>query len=278
MTSYQLVAIDLDGTLLDSQTHAISPTNADAVRRVHNQGIQIVLASGRRYATLVDFARQLDLPQETPLVAYNGALIRTLGGETWYHRPLPADLAAKIVREYQADHQLNYYLNDEWYSRQETAWSRLYQKRTGSIPHMVGDLTRFDDQTPTKILLIDTCEITDALLPKVQAEFGEALYITKTEDEYLEFMNNGVSKAVALTHVAERLGLDASQCVAFGDSYNDISMIKWAGLGIAMGNGRDELKQVADAIAPPADDDGVATMLSELFPKVREEQEPIPSR
>ena len=267
MTSYQLVAIDLDGTLLDSQTHAISPTNADAVRRVHNQGIQIVLASGRRYATLVDFARQLDLPQETPLVAYNGALIRTLGGETWYHRPLPADLAAKIVREYQADHQLNYYLNDEWYSRQETSWSRLYQKRTGSVPHMVGDLTRFDGQTPTKILLIDTCEITDALLPKVQAEFGEALYITKTEDEYLEFMNNGVSKAVALTHVAERLGLDAAQCVAFGDSYNDISMIKWAGLGIAMGNGRDELKQVADAVAPPADDNGVATMLNELFPK-----------
>ena len=264
---YKLVAIDLDGTLLNGETHAISVANAQMVMRASDVGMTIVLASGRRWATIDAFSREIGLPPQSPIIAYNGAMIRTHAGDTWFHQPLPADASQTIVA-FCAAHgcHLNYYLNDELYVRTDTPWARLYQKRTGSVPHVTGDLSRFDGEQPTKLLLIDTPEATERLLVRFQAEFGDTLYVTKTEDEYLEFMDPRVNKGVALAETARRLGLSAQDCVAFGDSYNDLPMLEWAGLAIAMENGRTELKALADRIAPPADDDGVATILSQFLP------------
>ena len=146
-----------------------------------------------------------------------------------------------------------------------THWAKVYQARTGSVPQAVHDLACFDGRRPTKILLIDTREVTDELLGRFQTQFGDSLYITKTEDEYLEFMDAGVSKGVALAQVAASLGVPQAACVAIGDSFNDASMVQWAGLGVAMGSGRDSLKAAADGIAPPVDEDGVATLLDQTF-------------
>ena len=264
---YKLAAIDLDGTLLHSKTHAITSGNAAAVREAARNGAQIVLASGRQWVTINKFAQQLDLAPNAPIIAYNGALIRTHGGETWFDQPLPADAAAKIVAYCAANGcHLNYYLNDELYVRDYDKWVDIYRQRTGTIAHITGDLGKFDGRQPTKIILIDTLETTNRLLPVFQAMFGDTLYITKTEDEYLEFMAPDISKGRALAEVAARLGLTAGECVAFGDSFNDTPMLEWAGLGVAMGNAKPELKAIAGLIAPPADDDGVGTVLAELFP------------
>lgn len=266
MNPRKLIAIDLDGTLLGSQTHAVSPFNAAQVRRVAALGHCVVLASGRAYHTIAAFARHLDLSPATPLIAYNGALIRTLAGETLFHEPLPAGASQRIV-EFCAAHgcHLNLYLDDELYVREETHWSRLYRQRTGSVPHVTHDLERFDGKRPTKLLLIDTPDVTDRLCADFQREFGDSLYITKTDDEYLEFMQAGVSKGRALAHVAERLSIARADCIAFGDSFNDIPMLEWAGLGIAVGNARPPVQAAADRAAPPADEDGVGRALEELF-------------
>jgi len=271
VSHYQLAAIDLDGTLLHSHTHRVSPGNAAAIARLLAQDVTVVLASGRQHETVAAFAAELRVPDATPIISYNGALVRTLGGVDIAHQPLPADAAQTIVRFCAAhDRHLNYYLDDKLYVREATHWARLYQQRTGTVPHVVHDLTRFDGRRPTKLLLIDTNEVTDALMARFQAQFGDSLYITKTEDEYLEFMDAGVSKGVALARIAAALGVPQSQCVALGDSYNDASMLQWAGIGVAMGSGRDSLKAVADMIAPPADEDGVAAALDRLFPNEEE--------
>jgi Cof subfamily protein (haloacid dehalogenase superfamily) len=264
---YRLVAIDLDGTLLHSRDHAVSPANAVQVRRLLDMGVSIVLASGRRYHTIVEFARQLGIPASTSLIAYNGALLRTVAGETLFHQPMPADYAQTLVHFCAAhDYHLNYYLDDVLYIREETQWSQLYRKRTGSVPHIIHDLTVFDSQRPTKLLLIDTPAVTDRLLGHFQKQFGDALYITKTDIEYLEFMHAGVSKGVALGKAAQRLCVPQDATVAIGDSFNDIPMLEWAGWGIAMGNAPETVQEIADHIAPPADDDGVAVVLKSLFP------------
>ena len=202
MSPYRLVAIDLDGTLLHSKTHRVSPGNAAAVQRLRDRGVPVVFASGRQHETTAAFALELRLPEDAPVISYNGALVRRLNGETVTHRPVPADPAQAVTR-FCADHghHLNYYLDDNLYVRDLTHWAQLYQDRTGSVPR-VGDLARFDGQCPTKLLLIDTQEVTNKLLAHFQARFGDTLYITKTEDEYLEFMAPGVSKGVALAHVA----------------------------------------------------------------------------
>ena len=263
--TYKLAAIDLDGTLLGSN-HDISPANAAAVKRAAEQGAKIVLASGRQWHTIDAFAEKLGLPADAPIIAYNGAMIRTHGGDTWFHQPLPAGAARKIVH-YCDQHgcHLNYYLDDILYVRDDTHWGRMYQQRTGTVPHIVGDLTQFAGKQPTKLILIDTLEVTNRLLKEFQSEFGNSLYILKTEDEYLEFMDPGVSKGVALAQTAEHFGVTAAQCVAFGDSYNDIPMLEWAGLGVAMENARPEVKAAADRVAPRNDEDGVAQVLDELF-------------
>ena len=265
--NYKLAAIDLDGTLLHSSTHAVTEGNAAAVREAVKNGAQIVLASGRQWMTINKVAELLDLPSEAPIIAYNGAMIRTSGGETWYHQPLSADAAAKIVAYCAANgYHLNYYLDDELYVRDHTKWVDIYRQRTGTIAHITGNLGEFDGRQPTKLILVDTLETTNRLLTHFQAEFGDSLYITKTEDEYLEFMDPSVNKGHALAEVAKHLNLTSDQCVAFGDSFNDTPMLEWVGLGVAMGNARPELKAIAQKIAPPADDDGVGTVLAELFP------------
>ncbi len=263
----RLAAIDLDGTLLHSGTHTVTPGNAAAVGRALARGATIVLASGRQHETIAAFAEELRIPAGTPIISYNGALTRTLGGKTLSHRPVPAE-AAQTVVHFAAEHghHLNYYLDDVLYVREKTHWAQVYQERTGSVPRVVHDLARFDGQRPTKILLIDTPEVTDTLLKHFQEQFGDSLYITKTEDEYLEFMDRGVSKGEALSGVADALGVPQAQCVALGDSYNDIPMLRWAGLGVAMSSGRAEARAAADTLAPPADDDGVGVMLDRLFP------------
>ncbi len=264
---YKLAAIDLDGTLLHSQTHAVSGGNAAAVREAVQNGAQVVLASGRQWVTIRRFAAQLGLPPDAPIIAYNGAMIRTVGGDLWLHQPLPADAAAKIAAYCAANgYHLNYYLDDVLYVRDHTKWVDIYQERTGTIAQITGDLGRFDGRRPTKLILVDTLETTNRLITDFKAEFGDTLYITKTEDEYLEFMDPNVNKGRALADVARRLNLTADQCAAFGDSFNDAPMLEWAGLGVAMGQARPELKVLADLIAPPADDDGVAAVLAELFP------------
>ena len=263
MSVYKLAAIDLDGTLLGSD-HAVSLANVQAVRQASEHGMTIVLASGRQWETIDVFARHIGLRPTSPIISYNGALIRTHGGETWYHQPLPVDASRAIVHECLAQgYHLNLYYDDKLYVQNDTPQGRIYQKRTGTVPH-VTDLTQFDGRQPTKLILIDTLETTNRLLVHFLAEFGDSLYITKTEDEYLEFMDPRINKGVALAEVARHLGFTASDCVAFGDSYNDIAMIEWAGLGIAMENARPELQAVADRIAPSADADGVALMLAEL--------------
>lgn len=262
-----MVAIDLDGTLLNSRDHRISPRNSAAIERIISQGLRVILASGRRYETVVEFANYLGLASETPLISYNGALLKTVGGEVLRHQALPPFAAAEIVQCCsQMGHHLNYYLNGELYIREETNWSRVYRQRTGSIPNVVGDLGRFDGESPTKILLIDTPAITSELWAKFCDRYGDSLYITKTESEYLEFMRCGVSKGAALARAAELLGVAREDCVAFGDSYNDIPMLKWAGIGVAMANADAEIRAAADRVAASADEDGVAEMLTELFP------------
>ena len=264
--TYKLAAIDLDGTLLHSGTHAVTEGNAAAVREAVKNGAQIVLASGRQWGTINQVAEALGLPAAAPIIAYNGAMIRTHGGETWLHQPLPAEAARKIVA-YCAAHgyHLNYYLDDKLYVRDHTKWVDIYRERTGTIAQITGNLGQFDGRQPTKLLLIDTLETTNRLLTHFQAEFGGTLYITKTENEYLEFMNPQVNKGHALAEAAKHLGLTAEDCVAFGDSFNDLPMLEWAGLGIAMENAKPELKAIAQRIAPPADGDGVGTVLTELF-------------
>ncbi|MEP6755377.1 MAG: HAD hydrolase family protein, partial [Chthonomonadales bacterium] len=136
--------------------------------------------------------------------------------------------------------------------------------QTGSEMNVIGDLRQFDGREPTKLILIDTPELTDRLQIEMQSQFGETAYVTKTNIEYLEFMNPQANKGAALAVTCSKLEIAREYTFAVGDGHNDLQMVQWAGVGVAMGNAREELKLVANRVIGHYNEDGLAIYLEEL--------------
>jgi len=261
---FRLAAIDLDGTLL-GPTHEISPRNHLAVTELVRRGVTCVIASGRMHEATTQFADALTLPG--PIISYNGALVRVhVSGEVWTHSRVPAEIAAEIVRYCkERGHHLNYYLDDHLFVARRGEWAEFYLRQTGSPMEERGDLLQFAGKEPTKLILIDTPDVTAGLLDTFHDRFGASLYITRTNPEYLEFMNAKANKGEALKLVAGRLGVRREETIAFGDGTNDISMLQWAGFSVAMGSSVPEVLEAAGYIAPPCEEDGLASAIELLL-------------
>jgi Cof subfamily protein (haloacid dehalogenase superfamily) len=262
---YRLCALDLDETLLNPE-HTLTDRNSRAVRAVVEKGVVVVLASGRMHESALPFHRQLDL--NTPIISYNGAMVKQPNtGELWLHENIPAE-RAQIVMDFCQERglQLNFYLHDKLYTAAMTPWVQLYQSRTNCPLALEPELyTVMREKNPTKLIIVNTPEYTNELLPHFREIFGDSLYITKSTDEYLEFMPPTADKGKALAIVADRLGFTAAETIAFGDSYNDLPMIVWAGMGIAVANGKATLREAADRVIGYSADDAVAEALEEIF-------------
>lgn len=261
----KLLAFDLDGTLLNSRKE-IGERSAKAIRFAISQGVIVILASGRMHSSMVKYCNQLGIPPDMPVISYNGAMVRTLGGKLIYERPVPAQLA-KYVVDYTAEHDLhlNFYHGDKLYIRKLEKWSDLYLQRVGSKPNAIGDFSRFDGISPTKLIIIDTFEKTNSLLAPMREHFGDKLYITKTDDEYLEFMSPSATKGLALEAVANDLHIAQADCAAFGDNYNDLPMLKWVGWPVGMANAKPEVHKIASEIANDVEEDGVGQLLEKAY-------------
>jgi Cof subfamily protein (haloacid dehalogenase superfamily) len=259
-----LIAVDLDGTLADEQNRC-SLVDLRAMHAVAQKGAYVVIASGRMHAATERFWHEAGL--NAPILSYNGAMVKhPRDGFIWFHLTVPAAFADAIVDFCETNgYHLNYYLNDHLYVREETAWSRLYHQRTGSVIEPVGSLTRFRGQSPTKLILIDNPETTDTLREQFLQQFGNRLNIIKSNDEYLEFMHPGANKARTLQRLAHQLGVPRERVLAIGDGNNDIPMLRWAGYAVAMGNAKPAVKEIAHYVAPPIEQNGLAIALIDIF-------------
>ena len=264
MSDIKLIAIDLDGTLVHN-AREIPERNLAALKRVMAQGVTVAIATGRMHSSAEQFVTRLGL-EGTPLISCNGAMVRVHGdAEPLLHVPVPADLAAAVV-QHSVEEQLhlNYFLDGELYVTHMDHWARLYQSRTGNLPIPLGDLRRFDGQSPTKLLIAAGPHEVDALLPREQALFGDRLYVTRSMPEYIEYLNPAVSKGAAVEWLAAHLGLQREQVMAMGDMLNDLPMIEWAGIGVAMPKAEAAVREAADFV-PEHEEEGVAEALERYF-------------
>ena len=259
-----MAAFDLDGTLLNSE-HTLPPKNREALGELAANDVLVVLVSGRMHRSIQPISDQIGL--ENPIISYNGAMVRhATTGEVYHHTPVPADYAMAVINDcVEQDLHLNFCLNDELYVAERNAWSNLYETRTGVPATPVGDLRELAGETPTKMLLIHTPEKLQPLLDSFQTNYAKKLYVTQTQAEYIEFMNPEVTKGRALTALANQFNIPMDTVVAFGDSYNDESLLKTAGFGIAMANAVPPILACADHITATNDDDGVAKAIWELI-------------
>ncbi|MHB8170244.1 MAG: Cof-type HAD-IIB family hydrolase [Thermincolia bacterium] len=263
---YKLIAIDMDDTLLDSKTR-ISPRVSAAIKQAREKGVMVTLATGRMFSSALPFAQELEL--DLPLITYQGALVKnSLSGEVLYYRPVPADIARDLVQvARQWGIHVNIYINDILYMENLSAEGQAYSDLARIEPVIVADLLELLQDEPTKVLMIATEETLDKLAEELQPRFAGRIHITKSKPYYLEFIHPLATKGFALEHLANYYRMEREEVMAIGDSYNDLDMIEFAGLGVVMGNAREEIKAIADYIAPDNDSDGVAQVIEDLVLK-----------
>ncbi len=257
---YRLIACDLDGTLLD-QHGAISPATREALDQAVAQGIGVVIATGRTYPMMLYFCR--DLALTVPQITCNGAVIvDPRVGEPVSIHTVPLLQVAPVLDFLEEERvPIAYFGLDTIFIRHDNPYAELLMPPDVGEPTRVDSLYDLADMPCTKIVGMDPPEVIDRIRPLAELRFGADLYVTQTSRHLLEFLHPQVSKGWALASVARDLGILPEEVVAFGDSHNDADMITYAGLGVAMGNASAEVKALADLIAPPHDQDGIAWVL-----------------
>jgi len=261
---YKLMAIDIDDTLLNDKLQ-ITPGTRQAIAAAMEQGVTVTLATGRMYASARKIAGQIAL--NVPLITYQGALVKNLT-EVWYERYVPSEAAEKIYR-YAVEHQLHLHVfwNDQVYTPEDNEKVRAYT-RLADVPYTVEPRfsTLLDKPFP-KMIMIDLPQKLDEVAAELKPLLGDEVHITKSKPHYLEFTHREGTKGHALRHVAEMLHCDMSQVIAVGDSWNDRDMIEAAGLGVAMGNAVDQLKELADYVTFSNNEDGVRHVIEKFILK-----------
>ena len=153
---------------------------------------------------------------------------------------------------------LNCYVDDELYVADLTENARRYANYQNLPIKEVGDLLAWLERPPTKLVVVDEPEALDAFRPTLVEQFGQRLFIAKSLPYFLELASPRISKGSGLGFVAEHLGFPAAGTVAFGDGENDLELLDWAGYGVCVENGNDQLKARADWICPGPEEEGVA--------------------
>lgn len=262
MAKIKLIAIDLDDTLLKNDL-TISPRAKKAISRAAAAGTAVTLATGRMYASALPYACELGL--NLPLITYQGALVKYASGEVVYHQPLPLSLTRKLLKFILPyGYHLNVYIDDELYMEKDSPEGQRYL-RVSKVPvHLVENLPQMIDRDPTKLLIIAEEPQLDALAADLRAAFGATVNITKSKPHFLEIGHRKATKGLALKRLASSMGLRSARVMAIGDSWNDIDMLKYAGIGVAMANAAPEVKEAADYITCNNDDDGVAEAIEKI--------------
>jgi Cof subfamily protein (haloacid dehalogenase superfamily) len=261
---YRLIVSDLDGTLLDSKRN-ISDRTKELINRYINKGGTFTFATGRMEGSARDYIEFLSI--ESPAIIYNGAKVVDIKKEkVSYEANLDyntARTALKLSKEYNWDVIL--YINKKVFVNSITEGIKEYMVKDGVKCEPVGDLFEFLNSSPTKILIIGNPEKFEEYILRLNKTLNILVNNVRSEWNYLEILPDGISKGEALKRLAAELRIPLEEVIAIGDELNDLSMIKVAGLGVAVANANPELIKIADYITKSHDEDGVAEVIDKVL-------------
>ncbi|MBQ8827799.1 MAG: HAD family phosphatase [Clostridia bacterium] len=261
---YKMIAIDMDGTLL-TKDKKITEETAAALRAAANAGVLVVISTGRPAPGVEMYHEITDLGN--PVIIYNGAgIIKYPEKKIIFDKGLPGEPAAKILAAGKAYNtamciwsqgQLYVNIMDERCDRYETL--------SGMKAHPMPSECELLNQGITKILWYDTPERISFFIPEMKKLLGSTSSCCPSAPEFLEFFHPEVSKAAAIEIVAAEYGIKREEIAAIGDGCNDIEMIEYAGLGIAMQNAPDIVKEHSDFITKSNSGNGVAYAINKIL-------------
>ncbi|MGQ9872906.1 Cof-type HAD-IIB family hydrolase [Leptodesmis sp.] len=267
----KLLVLDIDGTIV-GMNNEINEAVKQAVQAVQTKGVQVAIATGRMYRSALRFYK--DLGATLPLMTYQGGLIKDPAtGTVHRHWTVPKSSALKLLDYFEqpalrSQLSVHFYINDQLYVREITPETEAYVDRSSVTAIAVGDLRSVLDTEPTKILaLCDDSDLISHTLNTLRQRYEPAeLYLTTSVATFFEATNPLVNKGTAVQYLAEEyLGLKPENVMTIGDNFNDVEMIQYAGIGVAMGNAPDGVKAMADWVAPSIEEDGAVAAIEEFL-------------
>lgn len=265
----KVLVLDIDGTLTNSQKE-ITPSTKQGIQGIMERGHKVILASGRPTPGMRRYEKELELEKYGGyLLSFNGGrIVECRSGEIVYQRTLPPVVIPKLYEfakkngcgliTYFADRIISAFEPDEYIE--------LESRINGMEVQVVENFKDFVDFDVNKCLLTAPVEKAPELEKKLQERYEGMLSVYRSEPFFIEIMPMNVDKATSLDRMLETIGLTKEDAICCGDGFNDISMIKYAGVGVAMGNAQPAVKEVADYVTATNDEDGIVQVIEEFIP------------
>lgn len=266
---YQMLVLDLDGTLTNSKKEITQPTK-EALIEIQEAGKKVVLASGRPINGVLPLAEKLELSRfGSYILSFNGARITQCStGQDIYNRVIPTEVIKPVYDIVSAFPGVDIITYDK-----DTIFSGLcpneYTEKEAVINSMeikcVDNFADSIDFPVNKLLIPGEPSVLEQIIPVLKQRFHSLLNIYRSEPFFLEIMPQNIDKAHSLQKLLNSIGLTADSMICCGDGYNDVSMIEYAGLGVAMENAQTIVKESADYITLSNDDDGILHVINEFM-------------
>lgn len=263
---FKMIAIDLDGTLLNSDKE-ISQENMKYINYAVEKGIKVLICSGRIYTGAKVFAEQFSV--EGPMVVCNGAMIRDVKtGEVYYSNMLSKEDCVKVIDLLHKEGiYFHTYINDVMYAEKLDYAALYYMIKSKDlrsdfridvkVVESVKDIIVKSSENPSKIVVMSSKSEELSRVRQLVENISTIEVVSSNYDNF-EILNRGVSKGKALEIISQMFSINREEIIAIGDNENDHSMLEYAGFSVAMGNAEDKIKNICDFVTLSNDEDGVA--------------------
>lgn len=256
----KLIATDLDGTYLNNET-SISDYNKKVFQKLMNEGIEIILATGRAFNGMKRYNDMINNNNHS--IVFNGSVIADTNGNFIYNKVIDeasSRAIANLHNKYKV--YLHVYSGNKYIVSEPDFYYKRYINREKITDTIVG-LENIEDFKFSKMVFIGERDELESLQSEIRNNFK--VHTSFSHTNFLEVLAYGINKGSALEWLCGQKGIKKEEVIAFGDNYNDIEMIEYAGIGVAMENAEEELKRKADCICLTNSEDGVGRFLSEYF-------------
>ncbi|QSX08268.1 HAD family phosphatase [Alkalibacter rhizosphaerae] len=254
---YKFIAVDIDGTLLNSKGE-LTPKTRKWIHRVWKDGILFAISTGRPIQGVMPLIEEIGL--DLPLITYNGSMVLMANSkEIIYQRVMKPEAVREVYRlGEKEDLTMILWSENTLFTNRIDGRSKDYASLTGTPLQLVDSLASIEKRI-TKMLWYDEVDRIQQLAGSIPTVLMNKEVVSHTSLPYfLEFVDRQASKAIAIDVLVRKYGIKREEVMAIGDSYNDASMLEYAGLGVAMGNAPEKIKRLADVVTTGCDEEGVA--------------------
>lgn len=265
---YKIIVLDLDGTLTNSKKEISEPT-LEALIDIQKRGYKVAIASGRPTPGITALANQLQLSYYGGyILSFNGAkIIDCRNNEVIYQKTLPQEVISELYDvAVNSNVGIISYDNDVIISGSEIDEYIRYESKINGIEiRKADDFVKYINYPVNKCLMTGKHDVLLEVQKKLKAKYNSLLNVYFSEPFFLEIMPQNIDKAHSLITLLNTIGIDSNEMICCGDGFNDISMIEIAGLGVAMENAQDVVKEAADFITLSNDNDGILHVIKKFM-------------